>query len=284
MTERVSPESPASWDEVAGGWARRRAFVWEISRGLSERLLELLDLRPGETVLELAAGPGDTGFLAAARVVPGGRLISTDVAPQMLVAARERANELGVANAEFRVMDAQALDLPDASVDAVVCRWGYMLVEDPGRALAETRRVVRPGGRVAFAVWASADENPWASTIGRVLLAHGLVERPEPDAPGPFRLADPARLRELVADAGLELLLLEDVELTWRYESFDDYWQISSDLSRTLAAALEAVDEGRAAPMRDELRAATAQYESGRGLEFPALSRAVLARRSEGVR
>ena len=280
MTERVSPESPASWDEVAGGWARRRAFVWELSRGLSERLIELLDPRPGETVLELAAGPGDTGFLAADRVVPGGRLISTDVAPQMLVAARERADELGVANAEFRVMDAQTLDLLDASVDAVVCRWGYMLVEDPARALAETRRVVRPGGRVAFAVWASADENPWASTIGRVLLAHGLVERPEPDAPGPFRLADPARLRELVTGAGLELLVLEDVELTWRYESFDDYWQISSDLSRTLVAAVEAVDEGRVAAMRADLRAATAQYESGRGLEFPALSRAVLARRA----
>ena len=280
MTERVSPESPASWDEVAGGWARRRAFVWELSRRLSERLIELLDPRPGEPVLELAAGPGDTGFLAAERVVPGGRLVSTDVAPQMLVAARERAGELGVTTAEFRVMDAQALDLPDASVDAVVCRWGYMLVEDPARALAETRRVLRPGGRTAFAVWASADETPWASAIGRVLLGHGLVERPEPDAPGPFRLADPARLRELVAEAGLELLVLEDVELTWRYESFDDYWQISSDLSRTLVAAVEAVDEGRVAAMRDDLRAATAQYESGRGLEFPALSRAVLARRA----
>jgi SAM-dependent methyltransferase len=277
----TAPESPASWDEVAGGWARRRALVWEASHPLSERLLELLDPRPGDTVLELAAGTGDTGFLAAGRIEPGGRLLSTDVAPQMLAAARTRAAELGVTNAEFAVMDAQALELPDASVDCVVCRWGYMLVEDPARALAETHRVLRPGGRVAFAVWASAEENSWASAIGRVLLAHELVERPEPDAPGPFRLADRGRLAELVSGAGLELLALEDVELTWRYDSFDEYWEVSSDLSRTLAVALTALDEDDAATVRGDVRAAQAHYESEGGLAIPALSRAVLARRPE---
>jgi SAM-dependent methyltransferase len=279
LRRRFSPESPASWDEVAGGWARRREVVWDASQSLSERLLELLDPQPGDTVLELAAGPGDTGFLAAERVEPGGRLISTDVAPQMLVAAQARAAELGVTNAEFRAMDAQALDLEDGSVDGVVCRWGYMLFEEPARALAETRRVLRPGGRVAFAVWASAEENPWAAAIGRVLLQHGLVERPDPDAPGPFRLADPERLRRLVADAGLELQAAEDVALTWRYDSFDEYWEVSSDLSRTLAAALEVLDDEGAAAVRSDVRSALARYESERGVAIPGLSRAALARR-----
>jgi SAM-dependent methyltransferase len=284
VSERLSPESPASWDEVAGGWARRRELVWRISRSLSERLLELLDPQPGDTVLELAAGPGDTGFLAAERIAPSGRLLSTDLAPQMLVAAEARAAELGVTNAEFRVMDAQALDLPDASVDGVVCRWGYMLVEDPAHALAETRRVLRPGGRVAFAVWASADENPWASAMGRVLLAHGLVERPEPDAPGPFRLAERERLEALVGGAELELLALEDIALTWRYQSFDEYWEVSSDLSRTLAVALDGLDDPDAATVRNDLRSALAPYESERGLAIPGLARAVSAQRAQEVR
>jgi SAM-dependent methyltransferase len=277
--KETAPESPASWDEVAGGWARRRELVWQASRGLSERLLELLDPQPGDTVLELAAGPGDTGFIAAERIGPGGHLVSTDIAPQMLVAAEARAAELGVTNADFRVMDAQALPLPDASVDGIVCRWGYMLVDDPARALAETRRVLRPGGRVAFAVWASPEENHWAAAIGRVLLSHGLVERPEPDAPGPFRLAERERLEALVRDAALELLTLEDFELTWRYESFDEYWDVSSDLSRTLAVALGSVDEAGAAAVRHEVRSALERYEGEGGLAIPGVSRAVLARR-----
>jgi len=284
VTGRLSPESPASWDEVAGGWARRRDLVWQASRGLSERLLELLDPQPGDTVLELAAGPGDTGFLAAQRIAPSGRLLSTDIAPQMLVAAEARAAELGLTNVEFRVMDAQSLDLLDASVNGVVCRWGYMLVDDPALALAETRRVLRPGGRVAFAVWASAEENQWAASIGRVLLAHGLVERPDPDAPGPFRLADRERLETLVVGAELELLALEDVPLTWRYESFDEYWEVSLDLSRALTAALGPLDGAGAAAVRNDVRSAVAQYESTLGLAIPGLSRAVLAGRPQEVR
>jgi len=284
LTERHSPESAASWDEVADGWARRRGLVWRTSRGLSERLLELLDPQQGDTVLELAAGPGDTGFLAAERIEPGGLLLSTDVAQQMLVAAEARAAELGVTNAEFRVMDAQALDLPDASVDGVVCRWGYMLVEDPARALAETRRVLRPEGRVAFAVWASADENPWASAMGRVLLGHGLVERPEPDEPGPFRLAERERLEALVAGAELELLALEDIALTWRYQSFDEYWEVSSDLSRTLAVALDGLDDPGIAAVRNDVRSALAQYETAHGLAIPGLARAVSAQRAQELR
>jgi SAM-dependent methyltransferase len=273
----AAPESPASWDEVAGGWARHRELVWRASRELSERLVQLLDPRPGDTVLDVAAGPGDTGFLANERIGPAGRLLSTDVAPQMLAAAQARAAELGVTNAEFRVMDAQSLELEDESIDGIVCRWGYMLVEEPARALAETRRVLRPGGRVAFAVWASPDENPWASSIGRTLVERGLMERPEPDAPGPFRLADRERLASLVAGAGLELLALEDIPLTWRYDSFDEYWEVSSDLSRTLAVTLQGLGAEAIEELRDAVRSALAQYESDEGLVIPALSRAVLA-------
>ena len=196
-------------------------------------------------MLELAAGPGDTGFLAAERIGSTGRLISSDIAPAMVAAAERRASELGLSNVEFLAQDAQALELPDASVDGVLCRWGYMLVPEPSVALSETARVLRPGGRVALAVWASADENPWASAVGRVLVARGVTGRPEPDAPGPFRLADAERVRSLVEDAGLELLAQEDVPLTWRYRSFDEFWETTLDLSSALSSAVAALDERR---------------------------------------
>ena len=273
------PDSPASWNEVASGWEKRRDFVWEASRGVAERLVALLDPQAGQTVLELAAGPGDTGFLAAARLGPEGRLLSTDIAPEMLAAARRRAAELGLENVEFRAADAQTLDLADESIDGVLCRWGYMLVDEPARAFAETRRVLKPGGRVAFAVWASAEENQWASSIGRVLLERGVIERPGPDEPGPFRLGDPDRVRVLVERAGLELDVLEDVSVLWRYDSFEEFWDVSRDLSRMLAAALGSLDEAGAAGVREDVRAALAPYADAAGLAIPGLTRVGLARR-----
>lgn len=271
------------WQAVAGAWERRRAFVWDASRPVSERMVDLLDPQPGESLLELAAGPGDTGLLAAERVGRSGHLISSDLVPDMVAAAKRRALELGIANVDHRVLDMQTLDLPDEHVDGVLCRWGYMLVPEPAAALAETRRVLRPGGGVAFAVWGSADENPWASAIGRVLIARGLVARPEPDTPGPFRLADPERVRGLVEGAGLELLVQEDVPLVWRYGSFDEYWSVSRDLSRTLSAALEAIDGAEAKEVRADVCKALEPYSVEGGLAVPALTKVTLARRPRSL-
>jgi SAM-dependent methyltransferase len=243
-------------------------------------MVDLLDPKPGDRVLEIAAGPGDTGFLAANRIGPSGRLISSDLVPGMVAAAERRAAELGVSNVDFRALDAQELDLPDENVDGVLCRWGYMLVPEPPVAFAETRRVVRGGGNVAFAVWGTADENPWAAAIGRVLVSSGQMERPEPDAPGPFRLADPERVRDLVEDAGLELVLQEDVPLTWRYASFDEYWDVSRDLSRTLSTALETMSKKDAQVVYGDVAEALEPYRIGDGLVIPALSRVALARRA----
>ena len=139
--------------------------------------------RTGDTVLELAAGAGDTGFEAAAIVGERGRLISTDFSPAMLEAARRRGAELGVGNVEYRVIDAERIELDDDSVDGVLCRFGYMLMADPAAALAETRRVLRPGGRLALAVWGAPERNPFFGIIGIGLVQRGHMPPPEPRRP-----------------------------------------------------------------------------------------------------
>ena len=147
---------------------------------MSERLVELLGPRPGQTIVDLAAGPGDTGFLAAPLVRPGGRLVTTDVAPEMLDTARRRAAELGLDDVEFLTEDIAALSFDDATVDGILCRWGLMLVPDMDAAAAEIRRVLRAEGRAALAVWGSPDDNDWMTAPGRSALELGLVERPDP--------------------------------------------------------------------------------------------------------
>ena len=232
-------------------------------------------------MLELAAGPGDTGFLVAERLGPKGLLLSTDFAPEMVAAGRRRAVELGVENVEFRVEDASAIDLPADSTDGVICRFGVMLVPDPARALSEIARVLRPEGRAVIAVWASSDANDWMTAAGRSALELGLGERPDPNAPGPFRLADPDELRRLVTDAGLRVGTLEEAPVLWRAASLDEWWQTAQDLSRMLTTLLErsTPDEGKAIRAGAERRLENYVRDDG-SLEVPGLARVLLARPS----
>src|SRR5215218_8683135 len=202
MAEDYRQASLGIWEQMAAGWEDERRSVWQASRVVGEWLVDALDPEPGETVLELAAGVGDTGFAAADRLGPSGRLISTDFSAPMIEAARRRAQELGISNAEFRTMDAERMDLEDGSVDGVLCRWGYMLMADPVAALSETKRVLRDGGRVAFSVWGDPARNLWASVPGRLVLEHTGAPHPDPQAPGIFAMASEERTRELLGAAG----------------------------------------------------------------------------------
>jgi ubiquinone/menaquinone biosynthesis C-methylase UbiE len=250
MAQDYRQASLGIWEQMATGWEDDRRAVWEASRVVGEWLVDALDPQPGETVLELAAGVGDTGFAAAARLGPSGKLISTDFSAPMVDAARRRAEEVGVSNVEFRTMDAERMDLADGSVDGVLCRWGYMLMADPVAALNETRRVLRPGGRVAFSVWADPGSNPWASVPAGALLEHTGAKPPDPLAPGIFAMASEERTRELLSAAGLEPRRVEHVEMEWGFESADDHWHYVMDLAGAIAMVMRSLPEREQAAIR----------------------------------
>ena len=271
-------ESYANWQRVASSWERRREEMWLATEQVSRNLVERLRLRPGQTVLELAAGPGQTGLLAAEAVGPAGRLIATDFAPAMVDAARRLTRKLGVENVEHRVMDAEDIDLPDASVDAVLCRWGFMLFANPARAFAETRRVLRHGGRLAVSVWAPPDANPWAAVVGRAVVAHGAMPPPDPAAPGMFYLAEPERIETLVRAASFESIDIEDVPVAFTYDSFDDYWTTTLELGAGIANALAPLPAEERDQIRADVERAAAPYRTADGYEFPGLCHNVLAR------
>jgi SAM-dependent methyltransferase len=227
-----------SWEEAASGWMRQQGAMREFGAPVSHWMIDATVPQPGERVLELAAGLGETGMLAAELVAPMGGVIVSDQAEAMLSGARERALALGLSNVEFQVLNAEWIDLPVASIDVVLCRWGYMLMADPPAALRDTRRVLRPGGRVALAVWDRIEHNPWMMLPGQELRERGLTESPSAGTPGPFVLSSPERVAELLEQAGFVEVRVETLELHRRHASFEEFWDSTLDLSRQLHDAV----------------------------------------------
>jgi SAM-dependent methyltransferase len=240
------------WQRAAAGWSRRREALQRIAAPVTRWMIDAVSPHPGQVVLELAAGPGDTGLAAAKRVAPTGKLICSDFAEPMLDVARERARQLDVDNVEFRALNAESLDLETASVDAVLCRWGYMLLADQAAGVQETRRVLRPGRRVALAAWDAPERNPWAAAAVEETRRRLDLPPPTPAEPGMFALSAAGRIEALLAQAGFAEIEVDAIDLAMAYRSFDDWWETTLDVSRPFAEMVEA----RPAAERDDIRAA----------------------------
>jgi ubiquinone/menaquinone biosynthesis C-methylase UbiE len=265
------------WEEVAESWDRERQLLWSVSRRVGERLVDVLDPQPGEKLLELAAGTGDTGLRAAARLGDDGRLVATDFSENMVEATRREAERLGFKNVDAQVADAERLGFVDDNFDGVLCRWGYMLMADPAAALSETRRVLRTGGRLAFAVWAGAERNPWAAIAGRALLEQTGAPPPDPEAPGIFSMADPKRTRGLLKEAGFQSKVEDEVELAWRFDDADDYWRFLNEVAGPIAISIAALSEEDRAALRERIDAAIEPFRTDSGCVMPGVSYVFLA-------
>lgn len=253
------------WARAAEAWGAHRDVIQSAAQPVSLWLVDAIDPQPGHRVLELAAGPGDTGFLAAELIVPGGTLISSDAVEEMVEQARARATEMGIDNVEFQTIDAEWIDLPTASLDGVLARWGYMLLADPATALGETRRVLRPGGRVALAAWTGPEENPWASAPTVELVAMGAIDEPDLDEPNMFAFRDPQRIEQLLQEAGFTDIAIEQVAISYSFASLDDWWDTQLDISTSLARLVGALTPAQRDDLRDAVDARLEQYVADDG-------------------
>jgi ubiquinone/menaquinone biosynthesis C-methylase UbiE len=272
-------QSRKTWGQMAPGWQDRRDWMMEITGRVNDWLARKADPQPGQTILDIAAGTGDLGFAVAERVGPDGHVISTDFAPEMVDVARGFGEARGLENVEYRVLDAERMDLDDDSVDGAVCRWGYMLMADPAAALKETRRVLRDGGPLAFAVWRTPDRNPWAAVPGMTLVQRGHMPAPEPGAPGIFALGEPDRIRELVTGAGFDEPELEEIAFEFRYTDSDDLWDALVRIAGPLARVVKALPDDEREATREAIMQNIEQYRKADGsYTAPAATWGVLAR------
>jgi ubiquinone/menaquinone biosynthesis C-methylase UbiE len=272
-------ESAQIAEFVAPAWERYRQLLFAGQRTVSDWLVDQTDPQPGQTILELAAGPGETGFLTAERVGADGRLISTDVSRGMVDAARRGAEARGLGNVEFRVMDAQHIELPDDCVDAVLSRFGVMLVSDPDAVAREAKRVLRDGGRLAYAVWGPPDRNPWLALFAGAMLQTGHAPQGDPFAPGGvFSLAEPDANKALLVGAGFSEVRIEEIAGAMSYEDFEEYWSVQSSVSGPFAILVQSLPAGDVDAIKGVLEPSVKPFSTEDGLRIPSLAIGISAR------
>src|ERR671938_794590 len=196
-SEQFKTEQRQRWDSVAEGWKEWWQTVEVAAQKVSDRLVELAEIKPGQKVLDIATGIGEPAITAARKLAGSGNnidgtgyVLATDVSTQMLAIAKQRAAELGLQDIiEFKEVDAEMLEL-ESSFDAVLCRWGLMFMPNLNNTLSRILRALVPGGRLACAVWAEASKVPFISFPLHIVMHELNVPQPPPGTPGPFALSD----------------------------------------------------------------------------------------------
>jgi SAM-dependent methyltransferase len=269
----------AMWSSVAPSWAEHAEFVDSRGTPLSAAMIAATKPRPADRVLELACGAGGLGLEVAQQIAPGAVVLS-DVAPEMTAIASARASARALTNVQTLVLDLDQIEQPDASYDVVLCREGLMFAADPARAAGEMSRVLRPGGRLAAAVWGPRARNPWLGVVLDVVSAHVGAPIPPPGVPGPFSLDDADRLAGILSATELTDVVVTELPMPMCVGSFDEWWARTSALAGPLAKLLATLPAEAAAAIRLAARQAVSAYETPNGLEFPGVTLLATARRS----
>jgi ubiquinone/menaquinone biosynthesis C-methylase UbiE len=270
--EKVRGHLHGMWSAVASAWDEHADYADVRGIAMTARLLELAPAGDSGRLLELACGPGGLGLAAAAKM-PEGKVVMSDVAPQMVEIARRRAAERGLENVSTAVIDIEAMDAPDEAFDAVVCREGLMFALDPGRALREIHRVLAPGGRFAASVWGPRERNPWLGVVMDAASSQFGVPMPPPGIPGPFALSDSARLGQLAEEAGFTAVEVEELDVPTDAANFDDWWSRTTSLAGPLARIIENLPADGVDALREKAREGAASYtKPDGGLDFPGVT------------
>jgi SAM-dependent methyltransferase len=238
---------------------------------VTQALIEGARIGSGDTVLDVATGPGEPALGIASVVGHEGKIVGIDPIPEMIAAAQRAANRRGLRNTQFEVAFADDLPFPADSFDAVVSRFGVMFVHSPVHAVRGMLRVLRPGRNLAFAVWHLQESNPFFYTLSRVIERYVDSPPREPDAPDAFRFAAPGKLRDVLAEAGAldcsERLLSFTIEAPVPVEEF---WTLRIEMSESLRGKISALSPDRLAEAKSEGLKAMGEYSTTRGMSFPA--------------
>ena len=261
----------SQWSESARYWEKHREIIREMFAPVTQALIEDAEITEGSAVLDLATGPGEPALSIAGKVGPEGKVVGIDAVAEMVEAARREGQRRGLRNAGFEVALADSLPFPDSTFDAVVSRFGVMFFPSPVDCVRECLRVLRPGGRMALAVWHFVERNPFHHTVARVVERYVDSPPPARDAPDAFRFADPGKLQTVLASAGVAAISERLLRFSIRAPiSVENFWVLRREMSDKLRTKLATLSEQRREELEREVIEALGKYSSDYGVDLPA--------------
>lgn len=257
------------WNKDGAAWRRWNPVLDRWYGEATRQMLDLARVRPGQRILDVAAGAGGPAVSAAERVGPGGHVLATDISEGIVELARQVARERGLGQVETRAMDGEKLDLPDASFDAVLCRLGLMYMPHPVTALSEWRRVLRAGGRVAVAVFSTPERNSWGAIPASIIRRRAQLPPPVPGQPGPFSLGAPGVLEGLFRQAGFADTEIRAVPVPHGMASAAEYVRVAREAFGGFNAMMAQLPAEERESVWNEVEGAMRSFESPGGFEVP---------------
>jgi enediyne biosynthesis protein CalE5 len=264
-------ESIGAWRDSAPFWEKHREIIRQMFAPVTQALVADGLICRAHAVLDIATGPGEPALTIAALVGPEGKVFGIDPVVEMIAAARRAADRLGFSNAQFDVASVGGLPFPADTFDAVTSRFGVMFFPSPVDAVREMLRVLKPGRKLALAVWHLAGRNPFHYTLSQVIERYVESPPPAPDAPDAFRFAAPGKLRDVLAEAGAadpsERLLQFTVQAPI---SPEDFWTLRCEMSEKLREKAAMLSGEQLTQVKRQALEALRPYSTDRGMNFPA--------------
>src|ERR1700686_4883262 len=280
MSDPQANDTLREWTDSARYWERYGTIIRTIFAPVTRALIEDAGIVSGQSVLDVAGGPGEPSSTIAENVGSTGSVMCTDAVPEMVNAAERGAIRRGITNVSFRKCMADALRFGDNSFDVVVSRLGVMFFPDPVVALPEMLRVTKPAGALTLVVWQKSEHNPFFHVVTEIMSRY--VESPpaDPDAPGAFRFAEPGKLASILTEAGA-------IDVRERFLNFhieapispDEFWDLRSATSATLREKLAGFSEEQAHRVGREVKEAARRFFLNGHMNFPAQMIIVVARK-----
>jgi ubiquinone/menaquinone biosynthesis C-methylase UbiE len=259
------------WTGSAPYWEKHHEIIRQMFAPVTQALVEDGQIGTGQVVLDIATGPGEPALSVAGQVGPNGKVFGIDPIPAMVAAARRAAERLGLQNVQFDVAFADKIPFPADTFDAVISRFGVMFFPSPLDGAREMLRVLKPGRKLALAVWHFAEKNPFHYSVSRVIDRYVESPPPAPDALDAFRFATPGKLRAILREAGVISLSKRLLQFTIEAAiSLEDFWTLRIEMSEKLREKIARLSNDQVTEVKRESLASLGEYVTGSGMSFPA--------------
>jgi ubiquinone/menaquinone biosynthesis C-methylase UbiE len=238
----IREQQKQSWNKFSGGWKKWDDMTMDFLQPAGQAIIAAIEPGGTDKILDIAAGTGEPG-LTIAGMLQGGKVIITDLSPDMMNIAKEKAEKQGIRNIETIACDVCELPFGDNSFDAISCRFGFMFFPDMQLAANEMARVLKSGGRIATSVWNVPDKNFWVTAMMGTIQKNVELPPPVPGAPGMFRCAQPGLIKGIFEKAGLKNVTEKEVATKYKVGTPDTYWSMMTEVGAPIVAALSKADE-----------------------------------------